>query len=94
MQSIQKLLVNMSNSVFDDNEVYRLSLLREARGGAAAERGGGNRDRLAKIAKSMMKRGNVAAEKDLTDADWGVVLEGARTVLFKENQVSYVGFFV
>jgi CRP-like cAMP-binding protein len=89
MQSIQKLLLNVSNSVFDDNEVYRLSLLREARnaGGDAADRGRGNRNRLANIAKSMMKRVNVAAEKDLTDADWSVVLEGARTVVFKRDQV-------
>ena len=89
MNSIQKLLVNVSNSVFDDNEIYRLSLLREARnaGGDAADRGRGNRNRLANIAKSMMKRANVAAEKELTDADWSLVLEGARTVLVKKDHV-------
>ena len=89
MNSIQKLLTNVTNSVFDENEVYRLSLLREARnaGGDAADRGRGNRNRLANIAKSMMKRANVAAEKELTGADWQVVLEGARTVLFNKDQV-------
>jgi CRP-like cAMP-binding protein len=89
MNSIQKLLMNVTNSVFDENEVYRLSLLREARnaGGDAADRGRGNRNRLANIAKSMMKRANVAAEKELTGADWSVVLEGARTVLFNKDQV-------
>jgi CRP-like cAMP-binding protein len=88
MNSIQKLLSNVTNSVFDENEVYRLSLLREARnaGGDAADRGRGNRNRLANIAKSMMKRANVAAEKELTGADWQVVLEGARTVLFNKDQ--------
>ncbi len=89
MNSIQKLLLNVGNSVFDENEVYRLSLLREARnaGGDAADRGRGNRNRLANIAKSMMKRANVAAEKDLTDADWSVVLEGAKSVTRNKDHV-------
>lgn len=88
MNSIQKLLHSVCNSVFDDNEVYRLSLLREARnaGGDAADRGRGNRNRLANIAKSMMKRTNVAAEKELTNDDWNVVLADAKTVTFQKDQ--------